>query len=284
MSGIFTSEAVYMPCYHIDLSARKATLGKYNYTEMMKKAAQQTDDNITYYEPDEYGRVFVDPAHPSRATFESADTYGISLPDPNSARMPAVNTKAEEKARKKEERENQDEQARLLREERIWIGQLEAMLRKFGMPGYRMDFQSWTLTPDPNYFSDLLAKQAELSKTGESQLTQQEVEELSGKCDMNQMSSQEYKDFINYLADKGVIDRPKELEFDPGERIVIKGGQAWLESGEANSSRNTGTPGVARYLHPSLAEWHKKLLAEQAAAKVLQSTGRMDFAHSYRGD
>ena len=37
MSGISTfTEAVYMPCYHIDLSAKKATLGKYNYTEMMR--------------------------------------------------------------------------------------------------------------------------------------------------------------------------------------------------------------------------------------------------------
>lgn len=80
MSGISTStKSVYRTCYHIDLAAQKETLGKYNYTEMMKKAAQQTDDNITYYEPDEYGRVFVDPAHPSRATFESADTSGISL-------------------------------------------------------------------------------------------------------------------------------------------------------------------------------------------------------------
>ena len=44
MSGISTStEAVYRTCYHIDLAAKKATLGKYNYTEMMKKAAQQTD-------------------------------------------------------------------------------------------------------------------------------------------------------------------------------------------------------------------------------------------------
>lgn len=147
-------------------------------------------------------------------------------------------------------------------------------------PGYAMDYEKMILAPIPNYFSDLLAKEAELIKSGENHLTQKEIEELSGKCDMSQMSSREYKDFLNYLADKGVIDRPKELGFDPGERIVIKGGQAWLESGKANSSRSTGTPGVARYLHPSLAEWHKKLLAEQAAAKVLQSTGRMDFAHS----
>lgn len=221
MNGISTStEALYRTCYHIDLSARKATLGRYNYTEMMKKAAQQTDDNITYYEPDKYGRVFVDPAHPSRAAFETADTSDIPLPASGSAYMPAVSAKAEEqeKVQEKEERKDQDEQARLQ------IEQMEAMLRKYGMPGYRMDFQSWTLTPNPNYFSDLLARQSELAKSGESQLTRQEIEELSEKCDITQMSSQEYKDLVNYLADKGVIDRPEPLGFDPGEPVRIKGG------------------------------------------------------------
>ena len=84
--------------------------------------------------------------------------------------MPAVNTKAEEteKVQKKEERKDQDEQAKLLREERLQMDQMEAMLRKFGMSGYRMDFQSWTLTPDPNYFSDLLAKQQSWPKTGKA--------------------------------------------------------------------------------------------------------------------
>lgn len=281
MNGISTpTEALYRTCYHIDLAAKKAAPGKYNYTEMMKKAAQQTDDNITYYEPDKYGRVFADPAHPSRAAFETADTSDIPLPAPSSAYMPAVSTKAEEqeKVQEKEERKDQDEQARLLRGERLQIEQMEAMLRKFGMPGYRMDFQSWTLTPDPDYFSNLLARQSELAKSGESQLTQQEIEELSGKCDMTQMSSQEYKDLVNYLADKGVIDRPEPLGFDPGELVRIKGGQAWLES--AGTTRNTGVPGIAHFLYPSLTERYNRLLAEQAAAKVLQSTGRMDFTRS----
>lgn len=194
--------------------------------------------------------------------------------------MPAVNTKAEEteKVQKKEERKDQDEQAKLLREERLQMDQMEAMLRKFGMSGYRMDFQSWTLTPDPNYFSDLLAKQSELAKNGESKLTQQEIEELSGKCDINQMSSQEYKDLVNYLVDKGVIARPEPLGFDPGEPVYIKGGQAWLEP--TGTMRNTGKPGVAQFLHPSLEEFHNRLRAEQAAAKVLQSIGRMDSARS----
>ena len=194
--------------------------------------------------------------------------------------MPAVNTKAEEteKVQKKEERKDQDEQAKLLREERLQMDQMEAMLRKFGMPGYRMDFQSWTLTPDPNYFSDLLAKQSELAKNGESKLTQQEIEELSGKCDMNQMSSQEYKDLVNYLVDKGVIARPEPLGFDPGEPVYIKGGQAWLEP--TGTMWNTGKPGVAQFLHPSLEEFHNRLRAEQAAAKVIQSIERMDSARS----
>lgn len=142
-------------------------------------------------------------------------------------------------------------------------------------PGYAMDYERMVLAPIPNYFSDLLAKEAELIKSGESHLTQKEIEELSGKCDRSQMSSQEYKDFLNYLADKGVIDRPKELDFDPGERISIKGGQAWLESGKAKSGQSIGIPGVAHFLHPSLAERHKKLLAEQATTEMLRKTGRI---------
>lgn len=134
------------------------------------------------------------------------------------------------------------------------------------------------LAPIPNYFSDLLAKQAELAKSGESQLTQQEIEELSGKCDRKKMSSQECKDLVNYLADKGVIDRPEPLDFDPGERIYIKGGQAWLES--VGTTRNTGTPGIAQFLRPSLTKRYNRLLAEQAAAKALLSTSSMDLTHS----
>lgn len=142
-------------------------------------------------------------------------------------------------------------------------------------PAYAMDYKRMVLAPVPNYFSDLLAKEAELIKSGESHLTQKEIEELSGKCDRSQMSSQECKDFLNYLADKGVIDRPKELDFDPGERIAIKGGQAWLESGEARSGQRIGIPGVAYFLHSSLAERHKKLLAEQATTEMLRKTGRI---------
>lgn len=135
-------------------------------------------------------------------------------------------------------------------------------------PGYAIDYDKMILAPIPNYFSDLLAKQTELVQRGESQLTQEEIKELSSKCDISQMSAQEHKDFVNYLADKGVIDRPESLEFDPGERISIKGGQAWLEEEGAKPVRGSGVLDVPQFLHPYLEGQYKKLLAEQAVAAL----------------
>lgn len=260
MSISVPKETIYMPCYHIDLSAKKATLGKYNYTEFLKKAAEHKDDGTVYYgEPDKYGRVFVDPAHPRKATFEYGDASGIPLPDPASTRMPAVNSKAEEKekTRKKEERKDQEEQTRLLREERLQTARQEGAIRSFRVAAYWFDPETLTLRPDHNYFSDLLAKQSELAETGESQLTPQEIEALSGKCDLNKMSSQEYKDLVNYLADKGVIERPEPLGFDPGEPVYIKGGTAWIDT-----TGPTGlADGIVRYLIPELAQTHNWLFS-----------------------
>jgi len=146
-------------------------------------------------------------------------------------------------------------------------------------PGYTMDYDKMALIPIPNYFSDLLAKQSELSKKGESQLAQQEIEELSDKCDMNQMSSQEYKDFINYLADKGVIDRPEQLDFDPGERIAIKpGGTCWLEEVGSSNSRSDG---IAHYLNPGIPKLYEKLLSQLAVSETLRKTGVFNLSCSY---
>lgn len=137
MSSISTStEAVYRTCYHIDLSDRKATLGKYNYTEMLEKMRTSTPpEGVTYWEPDEYGRVYIDPNHPWQAALEPAvpaDCSGIPLSDPGKIAMPGVNTRTEEKqrAQKKEERKEQDEQIRMLREERLKIARQEAMLHR----------------------------------------------------------------------------------------------------------------------------------------------------------
>ena len=139
-------------------------------------------------------------------------------------------------------------------------------------PSYTVDFETMILSPVPNYFPDLLAKQAELAKTGESQLTQQEIDDLSEKYETKQMSN---KDLLRYLSDKGVIDRPKNLDLDAGERVVYTGPQAWFEPVKSMSSQSIGTPGVNRFVSTFMEEMHKLLLAEQAAAELRQSTGHI---------
>ena len=142
-------------------------------------------------------------------------------------------------------------------------------------PSYTLDFETMILSPVPNYFPDLLAKQAELAKTGESQLTQQEIDDLSEKYETKQMSN---KDLLRYLSDKGVIDRPKifDLEnLDGGERVVYTGPQAWFEPVKSMSSQSIGTPGVNRFVSTFMEEMHKLLLAEQATAELRQSTGHI---------
>ena len=34
----------YMPCYHIDLSAKKATLGKYNFSKFLEQQTQLAEN------------------------------------------------------------------------------------------------------------------------------------------------------------------------------------------------------------------------------------------------
>ena len=38
----------YMPCYHIDLSAKKATLGKYNFSKFLEQQSQLKENNHTH--------------------------------------------------------------------------------------------------------------------------------------------------------------------------------------------------------------------------------------------
>lgn len=100
------------------------------------------------------------------------------------------------------------------------------------------------VTPIPGFFSDILAKESELAKTGENKLTAEEIELFSGKCDMSEMTSQEYKDIVDLLADKGLVERPKPLDYDPGERVCITGWQASFEPARTP----TGPFNVARFL------------------------------------
>ena len=155
-------------------------------------------------------------------------------------------------------------------------------------PTYKYDYETKTFGPNLNFFSDLMAEQAELAKRGGSKLTQKEIEEYSGKCDMSQMSHEEIQDFLNFLYDKDVIDRPPS--FDCKHEIIavrlsdLNKAEILAEGAEAEEkwgeNADLGPRGVVRFLCPCLDEMYEELLAEQAAARVLWSIGRMDSIHA----
>ena len=91
-------------------------------------------------------------------------------------------------------------------------------------PGYRFDREKLMVTPIPGFFSDILAKESELAKTGENKLTAEDI--------------------VDLLADKGLVERPKPLDYDPGERVCITGWQASFEPARTP----TGPFNVARFL------------------------------------
>ena len=136
MNGISApAEPVYRTCYAYHSSTGRMEFQKYNYTEMLNKRKTSTlPEGASYWEPDEYGRVYIDPEHPWQAALEPAEPAACSdlpIPDPSKIALPGVNTRTEEKqrARKKEERKDQDEQIRMLREERLQAARRESLLR-----------------------------------------------------------------------------------------------------------------------------------------------------------
>lgn len=149
-------------------------------------------------------------------------------------------------------------------------------------PTHKYDYETKTFAPNLNFFSDLMAEQAELAKKGGSKLTQKEIEEYSGKCDMNQMSHEEIQNFLNFLYDKDVIDRPptfdcehKIIAIHPGDlkaEILAEGAEAEEKWGE---NADLGPRGVVRFLCPCLDEMYEELLAEQSATELLRKTGRI---------
>ena len=147
-------------------------------------------------------------------------------------------------------------------------------------PTYKFDYETKRFAPNLNFFSDLMAEQAELAKKGESKLTQEEIEELSGKCDMSQMSHEEIQDFLNFLYDKDVIDRPPFYDCKH-EIQVCSENYAWVVAEGAESEAkwgehaDLGPRDVVRFLSPCLDEMYEELLAEQAATAALRSTGRL---------
>ena len=147
-------------------------------------------------------------------------------------------------------------------------------------PTYKFDYETKRFTPNLNFFSDLMAEQAELAKKGESKLTQEEIEELSGKCDMSQMSHEEIQDFLNFLYDKDVIDRPPFYDCKH-EIQVCSENYAWVvaEGAEAEEkwgeNADLGPRDVVYFLSSYMEERFQKLLAEQAATAALRNTGRL---------
>ena len=147
-------------------------------------------------------------------------------------------------------------------------------------PTYKYDYERDMITPNLNFFSDLMAEQAELAKKGGSKLTQEEIEEYSGKCDMSQMSGEEIKDFLNFLYDKGVVERPPhhdcehEIQVSPGNHAgpMVEGAEAEAKWG---LNADLGPRDVVIFGCSCLDEMYEELLAERAKAEVLRSMGRM---------
>lgn len=132
-------------------------------------------------------------------------------------------------------------------------------------PTHKYDYETKTFGPNLNFFSDLMAEQAELAKRGGSKLTQKEIE-----------------DFLNFLYDKDVIDRPPScgckheiIALKPGDlkaEILAEGAEAEAKWGE---NADLGPRGVVRFLCPCLDEMYEKLFAEQTTTEMLRKTGRI---------
>lgn len=91
-----------------------------------------------------------------------------------------------------------------------------------------------------------------------------------------------------FLYDKDVINRPPSFDCkheiiavrlsDRNKaEILAEGAEAEEKWGE---NADLGPRGVVRFLCPCLDEMYEELLAEQAAARVLWSIGRMDSIHA----
>ena len=99
---------------------------------------------------------------------------------------------------------------------------------------------------------------------------------------MSQMSHEEIQDFLNFLYDKDVIDRPPScgckheiIALKPGDlkaEILAEGAEAEAKWGE---NADLGPRGVVRFLCTCLDEMYEKLFAEQTTTEMLRKTGRI---------
>ena len=101
--------------------------------EMLEKLDEVCKNHdITYWVPDEYGRVLIDPKHPWQASLESEDASDIRLPSSCLSGLPAVgNSRTERRhAEQEKERKLQEERLRLFREERERTARQEVLLHR----------------------------------------------------------------------------------------------------------------------------------------------------------
>ena len=86
------------------------------------------------------------------------------------------------------------------------------------MPCYHIDLSAKKATLGKYNFSKFLEQQTQLAEnarnqaTSSQQLTQQQYQELAGKYDPEQMSQQEYRDFIHELENNGVLSSDEAFE------------------------------------------------------------------------
>lgn len=123
MNGIsMPAEPVYRTCWAYNSSTKQMEHKTYNYTEMLERVKSSTPpEGITYWVPDEYGRVYIDPNHPMQAVIESdepLDCSDIRLPAPGSAALPAGSGR-KERTKKEEEQKLQEERERVARQEAL---------------------------------------------------------------------------------------------------------------------------------------------------------------------
>lgn len=107
------------------------------------------------------------------------------------------------------------------------------------MPCYHIDLSTKKATLGKYDFSKFLEQQTQLAEnarnqaTSSRQLTQQQYQELAGKYDPEQMSQQEYRDFIHELENNGILSSDEAFELIANCSVVRPGAYGQIETSPA---------------------------------------------------
>ena len=107
------------------------------------------------------------------------------------------------------------------------------------MPCYHIDLSTKKATLGKYNFSKFLEQQTQLAEnarnqaTSSRQLTQQQYQELAGKYDPEQMSQQEYRDFIHELENNGILSSDEAFELIANCSVVRPGAYGQIETSPA---------------------------------------------------